>query len=323
MELAFSDEQLALRDTVRDLLSRECPPSVVRAAWHNDTGRADAAWRRLAEVDVLAVGAPEPGGLGLGMVDLVLALEEAGRAALPEPLVEHAAVSAPILGVIDGTATASAPGADLVPYAGSADVVVFVTDHGVHSVPRSEISPRPVPALDGSRRLFEVDWAPTSQTRHDVDPIGAFDRGALGTAAVLVGLSSHLLDVTVEYTTQRRQFGAPIGSFQAIKHHLANVAIALEFARPHVWRAAWSIDHHDAQASAHVSMAKAQASDAAELAARVALQCHGAIGYSDEYDLHLWMKRVWALAAAWGSAAEHRERVARAILDPPQGAADA
>jgi hypothetical protein len=106
----------------------------------------------------------------------------------------------------------------------------------------------------------------------------------------------------------------PIGSFQAVKHHLADARIALEFARPLVYRAAWSLTRGDADASTHVSMAKSTASDAAVLAARRALQCHGAIGYSYEYDLHLFMKRTWALAAAWGDAAWHRDRVGRAIL---------
>ena len=107
----------------------------------------------------------------------------------------------------------------------------------------------------------------------------------------------------------------PIGSFQAVKHHLANVALALEFARPLVYRAAWSSATGDPGRPVHVSTAKAHASDAASLAARVALQVHGAIGYTTEYDLHLWMKRAWVLAATWGDAPWHRARVGRAILD--------
>ena len=107
----------------------------------------------------------------------------------------------------------------------------------------------------------------------------------------------------------------PIGSFQAVKHHLADVALALEFSRPLVYRAAWSIAHGDDARSVHVAMAKARASDAALRAGRVALQVHGAIGYTTEYDLHLWMKRAWALAASWGDTAWHDARVGRAILD--------
>jgi alkylation response protein AidB-like acyl-CoA dehydrogenase len=138
----------------------------------------------------------------------------------------------------------------------------------------------------------------------------------LGTAAQLVGLARRMIDLTVDYTKERTQFGVPIGSFQAVKHHLADARIALEFARPLVYRAAWSVAEGEPGRPVDVSMAKAQASDAAMLAARHALQCHGAMGYSFEYDLHLYMKRAWALAAAWGDAAWHRARVGRAILGP-------
>src|SRR5207248_3327177 len=130
----------------------------------------------------------------------------------------------------------------------------------------------------------------------------------------LCGLSAHLISVTVEYVKVRRQFGSPVGSFQAVKHMLASAHLALEFARPLVYRAAWSMAEREPDRSIHVAMAKAQASDAATLAARVALQCHGAIGYSFEYDLHLWMKRAWVLGTAWGDARWHRARVGRAIL---------
>jgi alkylation response protein AidB-like acyl-CoA dehydrogenase len=141
------------------------------------------------------------------------------------------------------------------------------------------------------------------------------DRAALGVAAQLVGLADHMLTTTVDYAKERKQFGVPIGSFQAVKHHLADVALALEFARPLVYRAAWSIAHDDDDRSMHVDMAKARASEAASLAGRVALQVHGAIGYTTEYDLHLWMKRAWALAASWGDSSWHNTRVGRAILD--------
>ena len=105
----------------------------------------------------------------------------------------------------------------------------------------------------------------------------------------------------------------PIGSFQAVKHHLADALLQLHFARPAVYRAAWSIAEGEPTRSRDVSMAKAMASDAAALVGRKALQCHGAIGYTVEYDLHLYLKRTWALAPSWGSAAWHRARVAESI----------
>ena len=309
MRFAFTDEQLAMRDAVRDFLEKECPPSIVRDAWTNDTGRS-GLWRKLGEIGVLGVLAPESqGGLGGDYLDLVLLLEETGRAALPEPIVEHAAVAMPRL----DDATSAAAGEVTVVAAHSRNVLyldraelVLLDDHVVEaaSLPRTRRR-----SVDGSRRIFDIE-------RGNVLLVAdAYLRGALGTAAQLVGLAQHLLDVSVEYAQQRHQFGAPIGSFQAIKHKLSDVRLALEFARPVVYRAAYSVARVDPDRSMHVSMAKAYASDAALLAARHALQVHGAIGYSFEHDLHLWMKRAWALAADWGDAAHHREEVGRAILE--------
>jgi alkylation response protein AidB-like acyl-CoA dehydrogenase len=117
-----------------------------------------------------------------------------------------------------------------------------------------------------------------------------------------------MIEMTVDYVKERKQFGVPVGSYQAVKHHLANAHLKIEYARPVVYRAAYDPSRRD------VSFAKVYANDAAALAARVALQCHGAIGYSFEYDLHLWMKRAWVLQLSWGDSAFHRDRVADAVL---------
>jgi alkylation response protein AidB-like acyl-CoA dehydrogenase len=310
VRFAFTDEQVELRDAVRDFLEKECPPSVVRDAWTNETGRS-GLWKKLGAMGVLGVLAPEErGGLGGSFLDLVLLLEETGRAALPEPIVEHAAVALPALedpgpaAAGEVTVSAGLPGSKLVPYAESADTVLLDDE----AFAPDALALEPCDSVDGSRRLFTVGWGPFAMRGE------WFERGALGTAAQLLGLAQAMLDVTVEYAKARHQFGVPIGSFQAIKHKLADVRLALEFARPVVYRAAYSVAHEDPQLSVHVSMAKAYASDAATLAARHALQVHGAIGYSYEHDLHLWMKRAWALAASWGDAAWHRDRVGRAIL---------
>jgi alkylation response protein AidB-like acyl-CoA dehydrogenase len=158
-----------------------------------------------------------------------------------------------------------------------------------------------------------VTWTPSAATALDADVGLARDRGALGTAAFLCGLAQRMLDMTVTHVTEREQFGVPIGSFQAVKHHLADALMQLHFARPAVHRAAWSIAEGEPTRSRDVSMAKAMASDAAALVGRKALQCHGAIGYTVEYDLHLYLKRTWALTSSWGTAAWHRARVADAI----------
>jgi alkylation response protein AidB-like acyl-CoA dehydrogenase len=312
VRFAFSDEQLAMRDAVRGFLENECPPKVVRDAWTNETGRS-GLWARLGEMGVLGVLAPEArGGFGGDALDLVLLLEETGRAALPEPVVEHAAVALPLLDDERVAAAAAgelmitvAPPSGLVPYGGGADLVLYDGEF----VEPSALSLQPHESVDGSRRLFATTAPPAS-----IDG-AAFDRAALGVAAQLLGLADRLLTMTVGYAKERHQFGVPIGSFQAVKHHLADVALALEFARPLVYRAAWSIARGDDARSVYVGMAKARASEAALVAGRVALQVHGAIGYTTEYDLHLFMKRAWALAASWGDATWHGDRVGRAILD--------
>jgi alkylation response protein AidB-like acyl-CoA dehydrogenase len=344
MRFAFSAEQLLFRDSARDVLQKQCPPAAVRAAWAAESGRVAGLWAQLADLGITGLTVPEElGGMGLRELDWVLVLEEAGRAAAPEPLVETLAVGAPLLvdaGTADlrshwlslvasGQATIAIglSGSPYVAFADSADLLILQHGEELHAVSRDRVKREAQPSVDGSRRLFSVDWTPSSETcfasgaQARSAAAAAFDRGALGTAAELIGLGQTLLDMTVEYAKVRRQFGQPIGSFQAIKHHLADAQVLLAFARPVVYRAAYSLSHGDPERSLHVAMAKAQASEAALGVAKAALQCHGAIGYTVEYDLHLWMKRTWALSAAWGDAAFHRARVARIILDGERGEA--
>ena len=300
MHFAFTDEQVAFRDVVRDLLEKECSPAHVRDAWTNETGRIPGLWEKLADMGVIAMLAPsDRGGLGLEMVDLVLLLEETGRYAAPEPIVETAAFGVPLL---DRTDVTVAAGRRLVPWADTAGVIV--TEAGRFESGTVELVA--CPSVDGARRMFEVRGTPAPIA--DDALAAAFGRGVVGTAAQQCGLAQRMLDMTAAYATERRQFGVPIGSFQAVKHHLANARIALEFARPLVYRAAATLD------PLHAGMAKCKADEAALVAARAALQCHGAIGYTTEYDLHLYMKRAWVLARSMGDSRLHRNRIAAAIL---------
>ena len=290
MRFAFDAEQLEFRDAARNLLEKECPPSAVRAAWESDTGRVPGLWDRLVEMGLFE----------LDELDGVLVLEETGRACAPEPVVEAWALG-------DAGATLAL---DHTPYALYADSVDRVLAQRGDRLVDASVGERR-PAADGSRRLFDVraDGEPV-----DLELAVVQDRAALAAAAQLVGLAQQLIDTSVGYVAQREQFGKPVGSFQAVKHHLADAALRVEFARPCVHRAAWSLANGADGRSVHVSLAKAQASEAATVAARKALQVHGAIGYTVEYDLHMWMKRAWALAAAWGDVAWHRRRVKDAIL---------
>ncbi len=190
----------------------------------------------------------------------------------------------------------------------------------LHAVPAASCVIESTPALSVGRDLATVHWPLSSDTllAYGVAAEAAAgllaDRAAAGSAAVLIGLADRMITMAAHYAKERHQFGKPIGSFQAVKHLLANARVALEFARPATYRAAWSLATAQPSLSHDASMAKAMASDAAELAARVALQVHGAIGYTWECDLHFFMKETWALARAWGDAATHRRLVLQHTL---------
>jgi len=341
MHFGFSDEQLMFRDSIRGFLATECTAERVRALWDTETGRAPELWSKLAGLGVLGMLAPEEhGGLGMDEIDLVLALEESGRAALPDPLVETAAVAVPLLrdcgdgelqaewlpriGAGEAIVTVAHQINPAVADAHVADLILIQHGQEIHAVPREVVTLTEQPCLDRSRRLFTLRWLPGETTRRlasgadgQVLLDAAFDRAALGTAAQQLGIAAQLLHLAVEYAKEREQFDKPIGSFQAIKHMLANVAVRIEFARPVVYRAAFSVARNLASRAIDVSQAKSAACEAAIAAAKAALQVHGAIGYTWEVDLHLWMKRAWALDAAWGTRLWHRARVGAAVIEGP------
>ena len=328
MDFRFSELDQSFRDGVRAAFDERCSPALIRAAWDAAPGATDrSAWEALAAMGALdALVAEADGGLGLDERSVVLVFQEAGRAGLPDPMVETAAVAAPLLGsrysgsgavVASDLGTSASPGTSFVPWAADADHILLGGPDGrLHLVAPGAVRLEPVVTVDGSRRACRVEWEPSRSSVLDVPAVAvarARERGVLATAAQLVGLAERMLEMAVAYAGQREQFGVKIGSFQAVKHHLADAALAQEFSRPAVYRAGWSLATGSPDAERDVSMAKAMASDAALVTARVALQCHGAIGYTTEYDLHLYMKRAWALARAWGDAAAHRRRVARSL----------
>jgi alkylation response protein AidB-like acyl-CoA dehydrogenase len=321
MRFGFNAEQRALAAAVRDVLAAHCPPKLVRAAADEPTARRGELWRHLADLGLFGLLVPAADdGLGLSEVEAVLVLEELGRAAAPGPILETLLVGPSLLPGRLLPAGEVAVSACLGPgrYAADADVadlVLVASGDALYVVPRAQACLTAQPSADPSRRLYAVDAA--AGTRLVAGPgarCDAQDRGALGTAAQLVGVATHLLETTVDYACHRRQFGRAIGQFQVVQHRLADVRVALEFTRPLVYRAASAMQGAEPAASRDVSAAAASAIEAAELAARAALQIHGAVGYTAELDLHLWLRRVWSLRTAWGTAGWHRARVADALL---------
>lgn len=361
MRFALTPDQLEFRAQLRALLADRCRPADVRAAWEEPRGWSDARWAALAELGVTGLTVPAAaGGLGLGPVDLVVLLEELGRAAAPEPVAETVGLAVPVLAALAAggdkeaavaleavaagalVATVAVPpvavgavppvavGAEPPDAAGSAgrvplslapagaDLVVACTGTAVVLLPAGTGAVVGQASLDGTWRPGWVTVARGGSAAVGPDGAAALlratvDRGALAVAATLVGLADRMLDMAVGYAGERYQFGQPVGSFQAVKHLLADVAVRLEHTRPAVLRAAWSLEQDQPTAGRDVSMAKAMASDLGLQASRAALQVHGAIGYTWEHDLHLWMKRAWCLAPAWGDAAWHRARLLAAV----------
>jgi alkylation response protein AidB-like acyl-CoA dehydrogenase len=290
-------------------------PAAVRA-WGGVEKAADAApgrkvWSTLADLGVTALNVPEEfDGIGAHPVDLVVALERLGYWAVPGPVTESIAV-APVLlasdkrseGLASGELIATVALPPLAPRAVDADTAGLILLAGDGQVQDAAIGAEHQ-SVDPARHLFDVTATGEAQT---ADTAKAFEFGALATAAQLVGAGQAMLDMAVAYAKQRTQFGTVIGSYQAIKHKLADVHIAVELARPLVYGAALSLQPRD------VSAAKAAASEAALLAARASLQTHGAIGFTQEHDLSLWLLRVQALRSAWGTPEEHRRRVLEAL----------
>lgn len=342
MRFATGEQALLLQQTLREFLRKECPPETVRALWAREDGHDPALWGRLAALGVPGALVPEAdGGLGLDERDLVLLLEEIGRAALPVPVVATAAVAAPLLRDL---AAAGAPGAararawlpriadgslrvavghpanPFVTDAEAAGLLLLPDDDALHAVPREEARLTRQPANDPGRRLASVAFAPRPETRLAEGETArrlldaALDRGALACAAQLVGVADRLIELAVAHAAAREQFGRPIGSFQAVQHALADAKVRVEYARPVVQKAAHSLARGIRTGAVDASHAKLAAGEAAAHAARVALQVHGAIGYTWEQDLHLWMRRAWSLALEWGAPPLHLERVASFVL---------
>jgi len=320
MRFAFTDDHVAFRDAVRDLLDAHGTTATVRAAWDAAPGSLDRSlWSQLTEMGALDVLTPEAsGGLGLDTIALVGILEETGRAAVPHPVVESAALAAPLLADgLGGRLVAGSWRGAPVPCGLDADLVVVVGDADVRAHDPASLGLEAVDAVDRGRRLARITGSLDGGELLTDDPTevaAAFDRAALGVAAQLVGLGDTLLRLTVEHVVDRRQFGVPVGSFQAVKHHLADALMELSFARPAVHEAAHAIAVGSTDVSYQVARAKVLAGEASEVVGAVALQCHGAIGYTVEHDLHLYLKRTLSLSRAWGDRHHHTEQVALARL---------
>jgi len=314
VKFALDEQQRDFAASIDAALGGADLPGAVRAWSAGDTAPGRKVWEQLANLGVTALAVPERfDGIEAHPVDLVVAIERLGRWCVPGPVAESIAV-APVLlasddhaercaGLASGELIATVALPPQTPRALDADFAGLVLLAGEDGV--AEATPGDVhESVDPSRKLSDVTATGRSW---QVDVRRAYEFGALATAAQLIGAAEALRDGAVDYAKQRTQFGRVIGSYQAIKHKLADVHIAIELARPLIYGAALTMDPRD------VSAAKAAASEAGLLAARSALQTHGAIGFTQEHDLSLLLLRVQALRSAWGTPEEHRRRVLEAL----------
>ena len=314
MDFELSDEQVALGEAAQALLAGRAASAQVRAVVDGGTGWDRTLWWAMVDQGWPAIAVAErDGGVGLGWIEVSILCEAVGSFVAPAPIVSQLialeALGGTEPGLIDGSLTA-AVSADLsrpVPFGPSADVIVALVDGAV--VTFEGTHPPSEPAMDRTRELGWVT-APKVVRSLEISVDRFLDCGAVAYAAELLGSSQKMLDTSVSYAKDRVQFDRPIGSFQAVKHRLADMLVDVEAMRSIVWWAAWCLSADDDESSVAASSAKAWCVDASKRVMSSALQVHGGIGFTWDSDVHLYLKRTQLSQIEFGDAVFHRIRVA-------------
>ena len=355
MDFALSDDQRAIQAAARDFLTDAANPDVIRAAVEGTTGFDEGLWQSLAgDMGFAGLMVPERfGGLGLGAIEMALALEETGRCLAPVPFFETAvlAVQAVLAAGNEGqlatllprlasgtracfAGTANRPtlaggrltgAANFVTFAHVADLIVVATSDGSFVVLEAGtpgLTIALLPSLDRTRRFAELTFdcavAPDQILGEAGGARAAIERtltiGAGLLAAEQTGGMQYSLDATVDYARQRVQFGRLIGSFQAYKHMLADMMLLAEASRSAAYYAAAAIDEDGEELAEACHVARSYASDAYRSISGDAIQLHGGIGFTWEHHAHLYFKRARASASWLGSPDQHREALADIIF---------
>lgn len=340
MQFGLSESQQILKSNARKFLAAECPMVEVRRSLESREPYNPRLWTKLSEQGYTGIIFPEEyGGLGLGKVELALLMEEMGRALVPGPYFSTIAAAAVIescgdddqkheflkpvcegharatLALIDGPYgvklfVTDAPAANYIVLAGESGVSILEPHH-------STLRIEPMNGMDLTRKIYSVQFDPD-----DAIPLAnpesltyAADLAAMALSAELVGGMQRVLDMGVEYAKTRKQFGKPIGQFQAVQHQLADSYLETESARSAAYYAAWTLDDNSPGASTAVSIAKMYASDAARNVGNRGIQVQGGMGFTWENDAHLYYRRFKASETMLGDATYHRERIARLVID--------
>ena len=325
MNFGFDDEQQEIKRTAREFLSARFPPDKVRELAEAES-YDDALWEEIRELGWPGIAIPEEhGGQGLGMVELAILSEELGFACAPSPFLSNAAAGLVLLeagsdeqrerwlpgiasGETIGASEATQDGGTLVPDAQVASVLLLAEGDGAKVVEADAADIEPLELIDATRRYARVSASGGESLSGDVAP--GVDRVMVAVAAELTGIAQRAMEMAVQYAKEREQFGRPIGSYQAVSHQCARMLYDTEEARSLTYYAAWAADAEPETLPLAASMAKARASDAAWSVAAASLQVHGGIGFTWEHDLQFWLKRARVDGELYGTARQHRDRVA-------------
>jgi alkylation response protein AidB-like acyl-CoA dehydrogenase len=325
MNFGFDDEQQEIKRTAREFLSARFPPEKVRELAEAES-YDDALWEEIRELGWPGIAIPEEhGGQGLGMVELAILSEELGFACAPSPFLSNAAAGLVLLeagsdeqrerwlpgiasGETIGASEATQDGGALVPDAQVASVLLLAEGDGAKVVEADAADIEPLGLIDATRRYARVSASGGASLPGEVAP--GVDRVMVAVAAELTGIAQRAMEMAVQYAKEREQFGRPIGSYQAVSHQCARMLYDTEEARSLTYYAAWAADAEPETLPLAASMAKARASDAAWSVTAASLQVHGGIGFTWEHDLQFWLKRARVDGELYGTARQHRERVA-------------
>ena len=309
MDFDLTADQVALRDGIRSLCEGRFPSKRVRDGFDR------SAHAELADAGVFSLRAD-----GFGVADAAVVSEELGRAAVPGPLVWAYLAQGVVDGIVGGLEMARRRGPWMVEHLDSLDTLLVVGEKGVEAVPASKIVGA-VPVgrpLDPLTPVHRVDELPTGEAVGGDDLLASWRlEGPVVTAALLVGMAQACTDLSVAYAKERRQFDRPIGSFQAVKHLLADMLVRTEVARASVHAAACALDDPDiGDVARAVAGAKMLAGETAITNGKTATQVHGGMGFTWEVDVHLYLKRAWVLDTVFGSVDEHADAVAATLPSP-------
>jgi alkylation response protein AidB-like acyl-CoA dehydrogenase len=358
MQFGLSESQEFLRDSARKFFAGECPSAEMRRLMETDTAYDPAFWSKLAEQGYTGIIFPEEyGGVGLGKVELMLLMEESGRALLPGPFFSTVVLAGSVLdavgtpahkkqylepicrgevrstvALVEESANWDPKSVEMIATGGKltgkkffvsdaaiADFLMVVARDGVfvvHSKARG-LKITPMSGMDLTRKLYVVEFSdtPAEKIASASNLSRAFDIATAALAAELVGGMQRTLDITVEYAKTRKQFGKPIGMFQAVQHQCADMYLETESSRSAVYYAGWALEENAPDAATAVSIAKMYASDAARTVGNRGIQIHGGMGFTWENDVHLYYRRAKASETAFGDATFHRERIASMVID--------